>query len=209
MILSLPVSPTDLLLPNCVCANPRHCSHATLDMWFQKVWSWWPWSSCWSSCADHDQHMYHPFRGVGSRRPRLGGWQISELFRTTHKVKAQQVAMSRGEWCGEIDLVSYLVEAEAQYGDCPTGPRPTHHLRSLGEYLEPSSSWEFAVPSKDTFCPPPLWACANFISTDSWDTDRFFLLQLEHTNHDMFHRRSTPSSNLNSGTSSPKLQQYV
>ena len=34
--------------------------------------------------------------------------QIADLFRTTHKVKTQQVAKSRGQRCGDIELAGYL-----------------------------------------------------------------------------------------------------
>jgi len=35
--------------------------------------------------------------------------QITDLFRTTHKVKTQQVIKSRGHHCGDIELAGYLV----------------------------------------------------------------------------------------------------
>jgi hypothetical protein len=34
--------------------------------------------------------------------------QIAGLFRTTHKVKTQQVARSRGQRCGDIEVAGYL-----------------------------------------------------------------------------------------------------
>jgi hypothetical protein len=34
--------------------------------------------------------------------------QIADLFRTTHKVKTQQVVKNRGQNCGEVDLAGYL-----------------------------------------------------------------------------------------------------
>jgi hypothetical protein len=34
--------------------------------------------------------------------------QIADLFRTTHKVKTQQVARSQGQRCGDIELAAYL-----------------------------------------------------------------------------------------------------
>ena len=37
--------------------------------------------------------------------------QIADLFRTTHKVKTQQVVRSRGQRCGDIELASYLANA--------------------------------------------------------------------------------------------------
>jgi hypothetical protein len=37
--------------------------------------------------------------------------QIADLFRTTHKVKTQQVARSRGQQCGDIELAGYLANA--------------------------------------------------------------------------------------------------
>jgi hypothetical protein len=34
--------------------------------------------------------------------------QIADLFRTTHKVKTQEVVKSRGQHCGDIELEGYL-----------------------------------------------------------------------------------------------------
>jgi hypothetical protein len=35
--------------------------------------------------------------------------QLADLFRTTHKVKTQQVVQRRGQHCGDIELPGYLV----------------------------------------------------------------------------------------------------
>ena len=37
--------------------------------------------------------------------------ELANLFRTTHKVKTQQVARSRGQRCGDIELSAYLSNA--------------------------------------------------------------------------------------------------
>jgi hypothetical protein len=37
--------------------------------------------------------------------------QLADLFRTTHKVQTQQVVKSRGQHCGDIELVGYLANA--------------------------------------------------------------------------------------------------
>ena len=37
--------------------------------------------------------------------------QIADLFRTTHKVKTQQVVKSRGQHCGDIEIAGYLANA--------------------------------------------------------------------------------------------------
>jgi hypothetical protein len=37
--------------------------------------------------------------------------QIADLFRTTHKVKTQQVVESRGQHCGDVELAGYLANA--------------------------------------------------------------------------------------------------
>jgi hypothetical protein len=34
--------------------------------------------------------------------------QLADLFRTTHKVKTQQVVKNRGQYCGDIELAGYL-----------------------------------------------------------------------------------------------------
>ena len=38
--------------------------------------------------------------------------QLTDLFRTTHKTKTQQVIRSRGQHCGDIELTGYLVNEE-------------------------------------------------------------------------------------------------
>ena len=37
--------------------------------------------------------------------------QLADLFRTTHKAKTHQVVKSRGQHCGDIELVGYLTNA--------------------------------------------------------------------------------------------------
>ena len=37
--------------------------------------------------------------------------QLADLFRTTHKVKTQEEAKSRGQHCGDIELAAYLANA--------------------------------------------------------------------------------------------------
>jgi hypothetical protein len=37
--------------------------------------------------------------------------QLADLFRTTTKVKTQQVVKNRVQYCGDIDLLGYLVNA--------------------------------------------------------------------------------------------------
>ncbi len=37
--------------------------------------------------------------------------QITDLFRTTHRVKTQQVVKSHGQHCGDIELPGYLANA--------------------------------------------------------------------------------------------------
>ena len=39
--------------------------------------------------------------------------QLADLFRTTHKVKTQQVVKSRGQHCGGIELAGYLANADS------------------------------------------------------------------------------------------------
>jgi hypothetical protein len=47
--------------------------------------------------------------------------QVADFFRTTHKVKTQQVVKNRGQYCGDIELVGYLTNE--------TGPVPLLDLR--------------------------------------------------------------------------------
>ena len=53
-----------------------------------------------TTCTDHS----------GAKKPH--DWvvdQIADLFRTTHKVKTERVVRTRGQRCGDIEIVSYLV----------------------------------------------------------------------------------------------------
>ena len=40
--------------------------------------------------------------------------QLADLFRTTHKVKTQQVVKNRGQYCGDIELAGYLAYETAE-----------------------------------------------------------------------------------------------
>ena len=37
--------------------------------------------------------------------------QLADLFRTTHTAKTQQLVRSRGQYCGDVELVGYLANA--------------------------------------------------------------------------------------------------
>ena len=52
--------------------------------------------------------------------------QLVDLFRTTHKVKAERVVRSRGQRCGDIELASCLVNE--------TGPVSTFSLHVIPRY---------------------------------------------------------------------------
>ncbi len=41
--------------------------------------------------------------------------QLADLFRTTYRVKTQQVVKSRGQHCGDIELAGYLQNAVGTY----------------------------------------------------------------------------------------------
>jgi hypothetical protein len=38
--------------------------------------------------------------------------EVADLFRTTHKVKTQQVIQRRGQYCGDIEVTAYLANEE-------------------------------------------------------------------------------------------------
>ena len=48
------------------------------------------------------------FRTKRSKKKKENLRLSADLFRTTHKVKTQQVARSRGQRCGDIELAGYL-----------------------------------------------------------------------------------------------------
>ena len=59
---------------------------------------------------------------------------LTDLFRTTHKVKTQQVIKSRGQYCGDIDLTGYL-ENETGPVSLVLDLRITHELFGIRKYL--------------------------------------------------------------------------
>ena len=54
--------------------------------------------------------------------------QIADHFRTTHEVKPQQVARSRGQRCGDIELAAYFAKCG---GSGAFGARPPHRTPTL------------------------------------------------------------------------------
>ena len=89
--------------------------------------------------------------------------QLADLFRTTHKVKTQQVIKSRGQYCGDIELAGY----EAGYLANTTGPvllvldlRITHDDR-YGSSSDPSLNGHLHYPN-------------DIDRSLNWETDRFF-----------------------------------
>ena len=86
------------------CVDPRYWVFATLDSWMQKKFSRHPWWS--NTYATH------------SGTKKTHDWvvkRIADLFHseicTTHNVTTQQVAKSRGQRCGDIQIVTYLPDA--------------------------------------------------------------------------------------------------
>ena len=56
-----------------------------------------------NKCTEWTVHLFFP--------KKTHDWtvdQLADLFRTTHKVKTQQVIKSRGHRCGDIELAGYL-----------------------------------------------------------------------------------------------------
>jgi len=54
------------------------------------------------------------YRSLGKSLTKAHDWavdQLTDLFRTTHKVKTQQVVQSRGQHCGDVELTGYLANA--------------------------------------------------------------------------------------------------
>ncbi len=86
-----------------------------------------------ASSIHNKQHSMKPFATCGCRKFQLDplgdhlntctvhlgakkahDWmvdQVADFFRTTHKVKTQEVVKSRGQSCGDIELAGYLVNA--------------------------------------------------------------------------------------------------
>jgi hypothetical protein len=71
--------------------------------------------------------------------------QVVDLFRTTHKVKTHQVVKSRGQHCGDIELVGYLANE--------TDPAPLvldlriDHDR-VGSITDPTLNGHLRYPNK-------------------------------------------------------------
>jgi hypothetical protein len=63
--------------------------------------------------------------------------QLADLFRTTHRVKTQQVVKNRGQHCGDIELPGYLANA--------AGPVPLVldlRLAQFQEFSQRNPTWE-------------------------------------------------------------------
>ena len=70
--------------------------------------------------------------------------QLADLFRTTHKVKTQQVARSQGQRCGDIEWAGYLVNAEGP-GSLVLDLRITHDR--WGSSSDPSINGHLHYPN--------------------------------------------------------------
>jgi hypothetical protein len=132
--------------------------------------------------------------------------QVADLFRTTHKVKTQQVVKSRGQHCGDIELVGYLANeagpvplvldlriAHDRVGSS-TDPTLNGHLRypnNLDQSLNDAAADKIRKYRADY----------NFLQAHR-ETDRFFAasgVQLAQTQRVMFHfRRAAFSQQLKS-----------
>jgi hypothetical protein len=69
--------------------------------------------------------------------------QIAEPFRTTHKVRTQEVARSRGQQCGDIELAGYLECGGS--GSCGAGP--THRSERFGSSSDPNLNGHLHYPN--------------------------------------------------------------
>ncbi len=65
--------------------------------------------------------------------------QLADLFRTTHKVKTQQVVKSRGQHCGDLELAAYLAN-------------------ELQEFSQRNQTWELRT---STFAARLYLRCSN------------------------------------------------
>jgi hypothetical protein len=70
--------------------------------------------------------------------------QVTDLFRTTNKVKTQQVVKNRGQHCGDIELAGYLAN---ESGPVPLvlDLRITHDLR-VGSSTDPTLNGHLRYP---------------------------------------------------------------
>ncbi len=129
--------------------------------------------------------------------------QIADLFRTTHKMKTQQVAKSRGQWCGDIELAGYLTNV--------AGPVSLVLNESVADkIIKYRADYHNNPPDSFSFMPDIVstsnrvhseFVCLLFLQ-DHRETDRFFAasgVQLWQHHPDQFHfRRAAFSSQLKS-----------
>jgi hypothetical protein len=71
--------------------------------------------------------------------------QVADFFRTTHKVKTQEVVKSRGHHCGDIELAGYLAN-EADPVSLVLDLRIVHDR--LGSSADPSRNGHLKYPNK-------------------------------------------------------------
>jgi hypothetical protein len=114
--------------------------------------------------------------------------QIADLFRTTHKVKTQQVIKSRGQHCGDIELAGYLANA--------VGPVPlVLDLHIVHDHFGSSSDTVSFMPSIVSTSGRLHSEFVRLLFLQAHrETDRFFAVsgvQLGQTDRGQFHFRRT------------------
>jgi hypothetical protein len=77
--------------------------------------------------------------------------QVADFFRTTHKVKIQEVVKRRGQYCGDIELEGYLANEEGYLAN-EAGPVPlVMDLRiahdRMGSSADPSLNGHLKYPN--------------------------------------------------------------
>jgi hypothetical protein len=129
--------------------------------------------------------------------------QVADLFRTTHKVKTQQVVKSRGQHCGDIELVGYLANE--------AGPLPLvldlriAHDR-VGSSTDPTLNGHLCYPNKldqslnDTTADKIRKYRTDYNNNPpNTETDRFFAasgVQLAQTDRGVSHYRREAFSSM-------------
>ncbi len=137
--------------------------------------------------------------------------QLADLFRTTHKVKTQQVTRSRGQRCGDIELTGYLANAVGpvpwvldlhiahdRFGSSsdPSINGHLHYPNDIDRSLNETATDKIRKYRADYTNNPPNagrlhseFVCLLFLQ-DHRETDRFFVtsgVQLAQSDRGQFH----------------------
>jgi len=97
------LSLTDLLCHDGGWSDPHYGGYTDLGFWMEKNCDRWLRDHV-NTCTVHSVT-----KNIQKKTHDCDVEQLDDLFHTTHKVKTQQVRKIRSQWCGDIEIFTYLI----------------------------------------------------------------------------------------------------